>query len=316
MNIYHFIDFPGFGTVHKLITELGENHSDNKVIMPINGKIVIDNDLIKKINEEECIIIIHASGRLDSYYLHNYKRLFINKRLYMFMHVSPKYLILKKRDQMFKHLKEFVEYYNGCILTPSKQTTQAYIKYGLRTKTIQMGIKNIKQNKKYYNYIPELSEFYDKIITTCTSDEEIYRKIKGVDRFERLLNKLKIKNLGLICGNDNIENLNIKCKKFTTDQFLNILCHSKAYVQLSRLETYNLTAVQAKRFKIPVFLLRTEGTPFCMNGNVYKNLKDLELELKQVIAGNIDIRKIERLYQDSLTRESLENFNRELLSLA
>jgi len=40
------------------------------------------------------------------------------------------------------------------------------------------------------------------------------------------------------------------------------------------------------------------------------------LELKQVIAGNIDIRKIERLYQDSLTRESLENFNRELLSLA
>lgn len=315
MKVYHFIDFPGFGTVHKLINDLAKHYSNNIAIMPINDKPLIDNALIKKINKENCIVVIHSSGRLDSYYLHNYKKLFKNRRIFMFMHVSPKYLKVKKRHKMFYYLREFVEKYNGWILTPSKEVTSEYNKIAIRAKTVQMGIDNIQTKKEYYEYNPALSQFYNRIITTCTSDETIYRKIKGIDRFEKLLKGLGVLNLGLICGNENINNLNIECKKFKSDDFLNILQHSIAYVQLSRLETYNLTAIQAKRFKVPALLLKTEGTTSCMGKDVCKSIKEIKIQLKRLLLKRKNTLKIENLFEDSLKRETLERFNNDLISL-
>ena len=104
-------------------------------------------------------------------------------------------------------------------------------------------------------------------------------------------------------------------KKFNEDDFLNVLYHSKAYIQLSIFESYNITAIQSKRFKIPTILLSAEGNESCMMGNTFRNINEICYKIREVNNNLIDNKIIKELYNDSIIRESLSRFNSDLIKM-
>ena len=167
----------------------------------------------------------------------------------------------------------------------------------------------------YYTNIKKNEKYYDKIVTVCASENIAYYSAKGIDNFIELVTKENMQKNSLIAGINNYNNSNILMKKFNEKDFLNILCHSKIYIQLSLFESYNITAVQAKRFKIPVILLNAEGNSTCMNGDTYTSIDEIRKKIIEVVNGIYNTEKLEKNYNDSILRESLENFNSNLLSL-
>ena len=265
-----------------------------------------DNKTIQEINRyNKSMIIIHSTGSKDSIYLNNYKRLFPNKRIYIFMHTSIEYQKLKGRTNFVDYLSQICKKDKITILVPSKEVAKQYLQYGINAKNIQLGIDDIEQKELYKKNIPELNKYYGKIITTCSSDNDIYKYVKGIDIFEKVIKKHQLERYCLIAGSNNNIGTLLECRKFNEDEFLNILYHSKAYIQFSRYETYNVTAIQAKRFKVPVLLMDAEGTKSCMNGLVFNSELDLEKELLKIINNNYNKKTIEENYLDSIQRENL-----------
>ena len=303
LMVYHFIDHSGWGTMHNIILPLCKKYKNHKMFTldSFSSELEIRNLKFYK----NYMIIIHYSGSKSSYFIENYKKLFGNKKIYIFMHTSVNYQIFKKRDNFINKLKDE----NLIILVPSKEVAVQYKKYGINATPIQLGI-NI-DTKKYKKHKKELAPYYNKIITTCNSKNDVYRYVKGIDRFEKLIYSLNLEDDALIAGY-NYEGSKIKSYKFSEEDFLNILDNSKVYVQLSRYETYNISAVQAKRLKIPVLLLNVEGTASCMKKYVLKNENDLKLKLQNILHGDYNKKVINHNYKDSKKRENLVNFKRAL----
>ena len=206
------------------------------------------------------------------------------------------------------YFKKLQSKYKIGYLVPSIEVRNQYRRHGFKdVNYIQLGIENIEQFDKYNKYNIKLEKYYNKIVTTCSSENPDYFYIKGIDNYLKLMKECNLENSILIAGIDRNDDNNFK--RFSQDDFLNILCHSKAYVQLSRFESYNLTASEAKRFKIPIILLKCEGNNSCMKGNVY-TLK----QIKKILRNNniINEQLIEELYIDSKNRENLEEFKKSI----
>lgn len=308
MNFYHIIDHSGYGTLHKLILPLCLTYNNHKMYTPYLKKYKLNDDILNKITaDENGIIIIHSTGREKNLYLNKIDKFFPNKKVFVFMHVSLEYQRLKNRMKIINYLREISINGNIIILTPSKEVTKQYLDYGFNVTTIQLGILNIEQDKYYRKFIPRLSKYYNKIITTCASNNNLYNYAKGIDIFESIILNNNWSDIALIAGS-NSKDFIINCKKFSEKDFLNILFHSKIYIQFSRYESYNITAIQAKRFKIPTLLLNSEGTFSCMNGLVYNKISDIVFEIKQILNNNYDKDKIFTCYIDNVTRESIQEF--------
>lgn len=132
--------------------------------------------------------------------------------------------------------------------------------------------------------------------------------MKGLDLFADVVSRQKQAANVLIAGIDSYRSGEIPAGRFEEDDFLNILYHSKMYVQFSRYETYNLTAVQAKRFRIPVLLLEAEGNRSCMGAAVFHSIREVELAMQQVMDGMYDRNRIVNSYEDSCRRETIQAF--------
>ena len=230
------------------------------------------------------------------------------------MHISDENLIRKNRHSTIGKLINFSNQ-RGTVLTPACEVSKQFARWGMNTKTIQMGIPHIENDEKYYNYIDRLSPYYNKIITTCSTDNDLAKYAKGIDRFDELMHKLGLQNQAIVAGTNNNKDINVPCYQFNSDDFINILNHSIAYVQLSRYETYNLSAVQAKRMRCPALILRTEGTPSCMGDDVCDSIEQLENQLTTIMTYGKDEVIISRLFNDSCKRETVERFVDELEQL-
>lgn len=302
--IYHIIDHQGFGTIHKLLIPLCRNNEQHKLIIYNDEKSL---NQIK--NEDNCSIVIHSTASRKSNFLYNFLNYFNDKKVYIFMHVSANYQLYKKRQDVLDYLKKLTEEYNITVLTPATEVTQQYLNYGINSKTIQLGLDYSDIDLEYN---PNLSLYYNKIITTCSSDNDVYKFIKGIDIYERFITKNGLEKYSLVAGTDNSNNTQVLCKKFDEKDFINILAHSTMYVQFSRFESYNLTASYAKILRIPVLLLNSEGNYSCMRGNVYDNYSLLEKDALSILKGNKNEELINNLYNDSINRESIYNFGNEL----
>ena len=101
-------------------------------------------------------------------------------------------------------------------------------------------------------------------------------------------------------------------ESINNDEFLFILQNSKAYIQFSRFDSYNLTAVEAKRLRIPVILLECEGISDNIKyGYVCKDFAEMDLTIKALLSchHNSSINQVlEQNYVDSIRRESLSSF--------
>ena len=302
---YHIIDHNGFGTIHKLIIPLCKEGSNHKIVSYDNIK-EIENIVLDK----SAHIIIHSTASKKSDFIHNFLKYFKDREVYIFMHVSVNYQLYKGRGDVVDYLKYLTDNFPVTILTPSKEVTSQYCYSGIKAKTIQLGIDTIDK-ESYQENIDILAPYYNKIITTCSSDNDEYKYIKGIDLYEKFILDNNLLELSLIAGTNNARNTRILCKRFDEKDFLNILSHSLMYVQFSRFESYNITASYAKRLKKPVLLLNTEGAYSCMNGIVYENQSDLTSEALYILKHGTDYKLINNLYQDSMKKESIENFRQE-----
>lgn len=311
-RIYHLIDFEEIGTIYNLIHPLCREYDNHKLLTPLHFKSALANNIIREINSiKDSHIVIHTTGKNDSFFLNNFQNLFPDKEVNIFMHVSYEYLRFKNRDREIIH-SVYSQNSKRSFFVPSEEVAQQYRLAGISCKTIQLGIPEIQDNKDYKRNVPELKEFYNKIITTCVRSTDLYKYIKGIDTFEKIIKKNKLEEHALITGIDNQSYDSIKSKYFTQADFLNVLYHSKMYLQFSRFESYNITAVQAKRMRIPVLLLDSEGNSSCMKGDVYSSKEELEQELFNILCNKVNIQKIEANYKDSIERENLFNFKQSL----
>lgn len=78
------------------------------------------------------------------------------------------------------------------------------------------------------------------------------------------------------------------------------------YIQLSKTESYNLTAIQAKRLKIPIIVSDIDGHIDCMKcgHNRIRNSNNIVNVIEKVTSAKC----IEQNFKDSIRRESLSNF--------
>lgn len=302
---YHIIDHNGFGTMHKLITPLCKEGSIHKIVSYDN----ID-ELKNIMQDKEAHIIIHSTASKKSNFIHEFLNYFKDRSVYIFMHVSVNYELYKGRGNVIEYLKYLTDNYPVTVLTPSKEVTNQYCHCGVKSKTIQLGI-DMSDKELYHEDNSSLAPYYNRIITTCSSDNDEYKYIKGIDLYERFIFDNNLLDLSLIAGTDNCRNTRITCKRFEEKDFLNILAHSLMYVQFSRFESYNITASYAKLLRKPVLLLNTEGSYSCMNGLVYDDAYALTREALNILRRGPDNKLICNLYNDSLQKESLENFSNE-----
>ena len=300
--IYHIIDHKGEGSIHKLILPLSQ-YEDSKIIL-----LDTLHEGLPSIPIDD-VIIVHSSGSAGGRFAKEIRHFFpFHRHIYIFMHTSVEYQRLKGRLDFLYKLKSD----NIIMLTPSIEVSRQYTKFGFKTKTVQIGIPPI--NSTMIESKDELRPFYYKYITTCTSNNELYAYIKGIDLFEEMMQDIKLHTESLICGQTTCSNI-INIQDFSLPNFINVLAHARAYIQLSRLDTYNITAIQAKQLKIPTLILKTEGTASCMRQYAYQTIEDISNEIKNLSNGVFNHDIIEELYEDSIHRESLDNFHKSLTSI-
>lgn len=253
--------------------------------------------------------ILHATG--NKKYFYNLKDKLAKKfykRFYIFLHVSPDHFLIKDRLNELHNLRKMSKKSNVKILTPSKELRQEFSYYGLDALPIQVGVDfNITPRNKNLDKTKR-----EKIISVCTSEEGRYHYIKGIDQFSKLMKDLKLNKHAIVLGNKNSIFEEITTKKVSQKTFFKYLANSKVYVQLSRTESYNLSAVYAKRLKIPVIVSNIGGHKnnvkfgFKVN-NINEAKKILRLILKSPYSPKIK-RIIDMNYKDSLKRETLSSF--------
>lgn len=303
---YHIVDHAGFGTIHKLLLPL-HDEKKNHIVVNFDDYSMLEN--IASNMSDTDIIVIHSTANKKSNFIYDFNKYFKDKKVYIFMHVSANYEIFKGRKDVLIYLKYLTDNCKAVILTPSTEVTNQYKYFGINAITVQLGVdfSKIDTTKK-----SKLLPYYNKIITTCSSDNEIYKYVKGIDIYEEFIRNNQLESYALIAGTTTSGTIGLPCKKFDESDFLNILSHSIMYVQFSRFESYNLTATFSKFLKIPVLLLNSEGNYSCMRGNVYDSVDELEKDALKIISGNFNHQLIEDMYNDTIKRESISNFKQEL----
>ncbi len=309
MNIYHMIDHEGFGTIHRLLIPLCETFPNHNLYTtgaeyaPLTPSAI---DLICQ--DPDAYIILHSTGKMKTNFITNFRKLFSMTPAAFFLHTSYRYQELKDRGDMIHDLLRLTKEYQMQVFLPSKEVAEQYGILGVPVQTVQLGIPSVCTQEKYLETRPDLEPYYNKIITTCCSEQPVYQYVKGIDLFEGIISDLHLEHQALIAGINGDSRTGIPMKKFSTDDFLNILSHAAAYVQLSRFETYNLTAVQAKQFQIPVLALGVEGVHSCMGPYVCDSVNDLKNKLELVLSHKPDTNILQECLFDSLNRESLYSF--------
>lgn len=306
IEFIHLIDHNG--TIYNLVSPLSR-FPEHQIMTSFSNVNENKLKLIEELSKDKSIkCILHATG--NKKYFYNIKEILAKKfhdRFYIFLHVSPNHFLIKDRLNELRAIKNLSKELNIKILIPSKELSREYSYYGLDTTPIQVGIDlNINKTRR----LDKIEK--RNIISVCTAEEGIYSYIKGIDQFSKLMKDLNLDKQSLILGNKNNLFEEIITKKVSQDIFLRYLRNSKAYVQLSRTESYNLSAVYAKRLKIPIIVSNIEGHKDNVKFGFRVNNLDEAREILRFIMKFPNSPKIKRIiernYKDSLKRETLNNF--------
>lgn len=306
-TFFHIVDHEGFGTIHKLIIPLCEKYIHHQMI---------DIDKLIKFNPSmDSIFIIHSTGALSDEVKWLVDRFRVSSRFFIFLHTSYNYQKIKKREDIIYELREWMRKRSLVLLVPSIEVQQQYEAIGFSCNTIQLGVKLYKECANITEFHEELSVYYDRIVTTCSSEKEIYRYVKGIDIFESAMESIGLTSKALVAGIDNKECGKIEWRSFEEVDFLNVLYHSKAYVQFSRYESYNLTAVYAKQMGVPVFVYNTEGVKSCLAEVAYDECEKLISDLVLYVNDDVVVYDIIGKQNQSLNNESICRMNDSFLRL-
>lgn len=297
-KVVHIIEHEGYGTIHQLIEPLQEDY-DHQVICSYN---LVKVKFIKKKSH----YIIHTTGHL--YPIISKLKILLdeNVNVSVFLHVAPKYFELKEKKFFLDYIRNLQNIYSFKCLCPSKEVSMQYEALGINVNSVQLGFPEINFDFEENSERRTLLDTYcNKYISVCTSSDPRYIAIKGLNDFIDLMEQIGKKEEALILGFDGIYR-GVLCKRLPLNDFLYVLSKSKMYIQLSKTESYNLTAIQAKRLKIPIIVSDIDGHIDCMKcgHNRIRNSNNIVNVIEKVTSAKC----IEQNFKDSIRRESLSNF--------
>lgn len=299
-NYVHIIEYPKRGSLWNLVNglEIYDNHS----VLETKNKYIDLAGFYK-----DTMFVFHTSGK--KFPMISSLQGFLAKGLKcaVFIHTLPDYIIEKGFKDFLYYIKEVVELFSCTIMVPSNAAKYMFAEYGICTEVVNLGIVPIQiSNKLDY---ARLEKYTNRIITVSTKDSPKYKKAKGIDLFHELMNISGRKEEALILGNDSkeeIENL-----KLNHEEFLYVLSKAKAYVQLSRSESYNISVIEAKQLKVPVLVSDSTGHRDSVRDDFFraKDINDANIILSKILEMGSDIKdKIESNYNISIEYESIYSF--------
>lgn len=291
--IVHLVEHEGYGTLHKLVYPLQVEEMQ---------KVFFTHDMsVFKFNTVDSYIL-HVTGHMYPI-VSNLELLSQNGiKYFLFLHVAPNYYLFKKEKLLFMDYLEYIQKKYGIrFFCPSENVANQYKRNGIDVECIQIGIEKIEKQTE----LLRLEPYYNKYVTVCTSSDFRYIALKGIDIFVNQMERIGQKENSLILGFDG-EYMGVKCRQLSYEDFLNVLSHSKSYIQFSRTEAYNLTAVQAKQLRVPVLVSNIDGHVDCMKleVNLYMSGDDFASKLVDIQAKEI----INENFIDSIERENTNNF--------
>lgn len=305
-RIVHIIEHEGYGTLHQLIEPL--------VFADSRHSVICSNCLSSMFFEKNVNYIIHCTGHM--YPLVSSLDRILNEhiKISLFLHVAPKYLILKNKDCFIDYLRMLQKQYGLKLFCPSEKLSEEYGYYALTVKFVQMGINSIDLNESNLDML-KIKPYCNKYITTCTSSDPRYIDLKGVNEFVSVMEMMNKTDDALICGFNGMYR-NVRCVLLDPVSFLTILKNATCYMQFSKTEAYNITAVQAKRLKVPVIVSDIEGHIDCMKNKLNRvNILQLHTQndIENIITQVSDFEVIELNYKDSIQRENLNAFSKNII---
>lgn len=266
------------------------------------------DDLLVQFSSND-ILVIHSTGRFTEIFLRCIE-LTPKHSVYLFLHVSPNYMRFQKRHESLNQMI-FLSEHGIKFLSPCIAIKNQLFAMGIESEIIQIGIPE-PTFKNSYDY---LNKYVGKIITCCSENTEGYAKIKGIDKFVSFCKKYNLNKSALIVGCNRLS-YEIESITLSHDEFMYILNNACVYVQFSLFEAYNITAIEAKRLRTPVVLMNSEGVKDnVLYGYICANEQEMADTIIKILHNEIDTAIIENNYQDSICRESLENFSKEFYRL-
>lgn len=224
--------------------------------------------------------------------------------------MGPRHFLAKGRNRELERVRSLTCAGRVRVLTPAREVSRLFAQVGIPSTPVQLGVERSSQRPSTERW---------RVTTVCTSSDLAYQRIKGLDRFIRLVTDAGLAHQALILGHDAPAEDGIERRRVPHDQFLRLLAESRAYVQLSRSETYNLSAVEAKRLRVPVIVSDAEGhRDNVRHGFRVRSLADARQKLVSICSrpeSAVVSRAVARNYRDSLARESLERFHESLCAV-
>jgi len=299
----HLIDHDR--SIFKLIAPL-QKFEDHKIITSFSKNIIDIEGINSMLSRKGLVIIIHMTGGhkpfydLKEYLLQQYQNIFF------FLHVSPTFFKLKGKEDELSILIKLAIQYEITILTPSRELEKEFSKLGVKSKFVQIGTDHLLAT-----YPTRKSGHF--ITTVCSSGTIEYETIKGIDIFSKLMRESSYEDKALIFGQNMRDLGNIKTMFLSENKFISMLKKSRIFMQLSRTEAYNVSAIYAKRLKIPVIVSDIEG--HIDNVKYGFRVKD-ETDAKKyldLIFEYPDSKMLNEIidmnFADSIERETLSNFH-------
>ncbi len=304
----HIIEYPERGTLWRLLKDL--TIYPNHHILETKGQYV---NLFSP--NSNMFYIFHTSGRsfpmVDSLiYLLN-----SGFKCCLFIHTAPDYIVQKGYPQFLEYVEELQKQFKIKVMVPSWSVKIDFARHNIECDAVRLGIFS----PSVIEPLNDLSYLTNKIITVNTNNKYEYKLAKGIDRFCEIVECLGLQHHVAILGVDGDNSDGIFRKKLSYQEFMWVLSKSRMYVQLSRSESYNITAIEARQLKIPLLLSNVGGHMDCNLDSIFlANSKDDAITKMQnlLLYEKTDIlSKIENNYIWSITNESLEAFRKKIESI-
>lgn len=301
-NYVHIIEYEKRSSLWELLHPL-EKFSNHSVFETKNTY----SDLSQFNN----VYVFHTSGR--SFPMIENIEVFLKRRLncVVFVHTAPDYIIDKGYRSFLERLLNLQNKFRLKILVPSKSVADDFLKIGILATAVRLGIPPIKLEKPERN----LDFLKNRIITMNSNSAEKYLKAKGIDRFCDIIKQLKKENDAAILGIDADSDDGILRMRLTHSEFLWVLKHAKAYVQLSRSESYNITAIEARQLKVPTILSNVGGHSNipCNKPFLCESSSDVIQKLRYLFNNNDCYQiELERCYEWSIHNECVDEFKKQI----
>lgn len=300
----HIIEYMQRGPMWSLMH--GLEQYDNHLILETQNRYMDLHEF-----DRNTIFVFHSSGKNFPMICELMNFLSKGLKCAVFIHTLPDYIIEKGFEDFLPYIKDVKNRFGCIIMVPSSIAKQMFGEYGIDVEVVNLGIVPIRISSQI-DYT-KLGKYTNRIITVSTKNTSKYKKAKGIDRFYELMEMSGRKKEALVLGNESdevIENI-----KLTHDEFLYVLSTAKVYIQLSRSESYNISAIEAKQLKVPILVSDSTGHKDSVRDGFFraKNLAEANEKLSKILAMGSEVKdRIESNYNDSIDYESIYSFKKRI----